>query len=98
MLAFHVNPESDRGKRIRNDSKLQAALAKWTSRNAGAGAIREPRLDGSTWEIIRCRESSRILADAPDPGAKLVQWMNERAQEWIDDEIIQRITEIAKKA
>jgi hypothetical protein len=88
MLAFHVNPESERGKQIRNDSKLQRALANWTSRNSGSGAIREPRLNGSTWEIIRYRESSRILADAPDPGPKLVQCMNEGAQEWIDDGII----------
>jgi len=98
MLAFHVNPASERGKRIRSDPKLQNALAKWTGRNAEVGARREPRLDGSTWEIIRCRESSRILAAAPDPGTTLVKWMEDRAKELLDDKIVQRITEIAKSA
>lgn len=96
MLSFHVNPEAPRGKRIRTDPQLQNALAKWTSRAATGSIEREPRLDGSTWEIIRCRESSRILVEAPDPGTKVVEWMRQRAQEWIDDGIVQRITELAK--
>ena len=96
MLSFHVNPESPRGKLIRTDPQLQNALAKWTSRAATGSVVREPRLDGSTWEVIRCRESSRILLEAPDPGTKVVEWMEQRAQEWIDDGIVQRITKLAK--
>lgn len=96
MLSFHVNPESPRGKRIRTDPQLQNALTKWTSRAATGSVVREPRLDGSTWEIIRCRESSRILVEAPDPGQTVVDWMEQRAQEWIDTGVIQRVTELAK--
>lgn len=96
MLSFHVNPESPRGQRIRTDPQLQNALAKWTSRAATGSVAREPRLDGITWEVIRCRESSRILVDARDPGTKVVEWMEQRAMEWIEDGIVQRITELAK--
>lgn len=96
MLSFHVNPESQRGERIRTDPQLQTALAKWTSRAAARSVEREPRLDGITWEIIRCRESSRILVDAPDPGTKVVEWMEQRAKEWLEDGIVQRVSELAK--
>lgn len=97
MLSFHVDPGSPRGKRIQTDAKLQNALALWTSREAIGSRKREPRLDGSTWEVIRSRESSNILVDAPDPGTKVVDWMRDRAQEWIADGIVQRVTELAKR-
>jgi len=98
MLSFHLNPESPRGRRVRGDADLQKAIEKWTSRAATGSVVREPRLDGSTWEIIRCRESSRILLEAPDPGVKVVEWMEQRTKEWIDDGIVHRITELAKVA
>ncbi len=96
MLAFHIDPNSPRGKLLRKDSALQKAIKRWTSRVPLGSERREPRLDGHQWEVIRCRETARLITEAPDPGMKMVDWMRDRAQEWVDDGIVQRITELAK--
>lgn len=96
MLAFHIDPNSPRGKLMRKDSALQTAIARWTSRVAFGGERREPRLDGHEWEVLRCRQTARLITEAPDPGVKTVEWMRDRALEWVEDGIVQRITELAK--
>lgn len=96
MLAFHVDPASRRGTLFREDPELQKSVKQWASRAAVGDAIREPRLDGHEWEILRFRQSARIVSEAPDPGKMVVDWMRARTQEWIEDRVVQRITKLAK--
>ena len=96
MLALHVNPDSLRGVRLRTDEPLRRVIEKWQARIEPLSSKREFFPKEGTWEILRCRTSSKELAhDEADQGLAMISWMKERAEEWVADGIAGRLAELA---
>ncbi|KYF93774.1 hypothetical protein BE20_08375 [Sorangium cellulosum] len=93
LITLHVDPSSQRGARLRGDAVWTAAATRWTSRQPNT-VTREFRPLPNIWEILRCRASSRELVDAQDPGQQVIAWMTARAQEWVEDGIVKRLSQL----
>jgi hypothetical protein len=93
VLALHLDPASRRGMRLRDDATWTEAAKRWSSRALDQSS-RDFDPGPESWEILRCRASAQELVDADDPGAHMVHWMEARAQEWVDDGIVRRLSEL----
>lgn len=96
LLALHVQPDSPRGLLLREDEMFERAVKKWKSRGDDLACTREFCPASASWEILRCRTSSKSVADhEADQGLAMISWMKERAEEWVHDGIAGRLAELA---
>jgi hypothetical protein len=95
-LALHVQPDSHRGLLLRKDETLKRAVEKWKSRAEPLDCKREFRSEPGAWEPLRCRSSSKSVAQhESDQGLTMITWMEERAKEWVEDGIAGRLAELS---
>jgi hypothetical protein len=84
FFALQVDPTKAMGRRLQQDGNLKAAVDRWTSRD---DLVRREFWPGE-WEVLRARASAVDLVKTTEQETKFAEWMRVRAQEWIDDEIL----------
>lgn len=98
MVCLHVDPRSAVGRGLREDAPLGAAALRWRGRAPLVQLVREWEPLSTVWSVLRARASAAELLEAEDQGAHLAAWARDRAQEWVEDGVVDRVVAVWKAA
>jgi hypothetical protein len=92
FFALHVDPGKEMGEQLANDSALKEAAKRWQKRE---GNVQREYFPGQ-WEVLRARESAFELLKATKQDEMFHGWLCNRAHEWVEDGVLQRVAEIGR--
>jgi hypothetical protein len=94
-LFLHLNPNSPEARQLRSDGVWQTVAQHWANRSTPSQKREVAAEHSPQWELIRVRESSSGLLAAADQGKALIDWLRDRAEEWVQEGIVEKLKEIA---
>lgn len=80
LFMLHANPKMPRPQRLRADPRGAEVMDRWRALPGSTRRWANPQ----DWELMRARESLAFLLTAPEQEGAFVNWMEQRAREFVE--------------